>query len=94
MADTQVKGGVTPTPNGEYVVVSNGGASNYYATPGNPHPLGTITAGAPGYDDGIFGGTTSQGTNPYKNGTIPDFLTTGTTSTAGVTFRNPIPKGN
>lgn len=93
----QIFGGVTPTPGGEYVVVDNAPASNYAYTGGTK---GTITAGASGYDNSVgcslsgTAGTLSQATNPFKNGTIPDFLVSGTTSTAGVTFKNPVGKGN
>lgn len=88
MANTQMASGL---PNGDYCVISNGTAQNYF---GNGGTRGSLVAGAPGYDNSDGSqpgcpGTTAQGTNPYPNGTIPGYLTSGTTSTAGVLFKNP-----
>lgn len=83
---TQMTSGL---PLGEYSVIDNAPAANYA---GSGNVKGTITAGAPGYDNSIgctlpgTAGTLSQATNPYQNGTIPDFLNNGKsfTSTAVV----------
>jgi hypothetical protein len=63
-------------PLGEYVVIDDGPAGNYA---GNGTTLGSVTAGAPGYDTtggGALTGTQTQDTNPYANGTV--FLDYGT----------------
>lgn len=80
-----------PPTSGLYVVISNNEAQNFY---GNGGTRGSLVAGALGYDNSDGSqpscpGTTSQGTNPYQNGTIPDYLVSGMTATAGVRFKNP-----
>lgn len=69
----QVKQITTTLPSGEFVVIDNAPAGNFA---GNGSTLGSLTAGAPGYDitNGALlpgtGGTQSQATNPYPNGTV------------------------
>lgn len=96
-------GAAIPTPGGEYIVISNQEAQNYS---GNGGTRGTLTAGASGYTNSegssLSGtaGSTAQGTNPYKNGTVPDYNSGLTTivqdSTKGifVRFTNPVGRGN
>lgn len=82
----------TTLPSGEYVVIDNAAAGNFT---GNGGTRGTSTAGAPGYDTTWgatlpgTGGTLSQATNPYTNGTIPGFVASATLTTAAVVFKNP-----
>jgi hypothetical protein len=97
---TQIK--FTNSPSGDFVVIDNGvaGASTSGSFPGSLTPPNQVSnwvgiqgdGSAQGFDTTT--GATSQGSNPFKSGTIPDFLVGATvvlnspTSTR-ILFRNP-----
>jgi len=98
---TQVK--FTNSPSGDYIVIDNGtpGASTSGSFPGSLTPpnqtsnwLGIQADGSCQNCDSTTGAT-AQGTNPQKNGSIPDFIATGATTvlnsplTTRLLFKNP-----
>lgn len=89
------------SPSNEYVVIDNGapGASTSGPFPGaQTTPSNWIGAqydkSCQGFDTST-GGTTTQGTNPSTNGTIPDYIATGATTVLNsplstrLLFKNP-----
>ena len=61
----------TNAPSGEYVVIDRGAA---------PAANSVSYDGAQISHDTIGTGATSQGSNPFKNGSIPDYIATGATT--------------
>lgn len=82
---TQVKS--TNAPSGEYVVIDNGAAPAANTV--------SFDGAAISYDTVSTGGATAQGSNTFKNGTIPDFLAAGATiilnspQSTRLLFKNP-----
>jgi hypothetical protein len=97
---TQIK--FTNSPCGDYVVIDNGpaAASTSGSFPGGASPnqssnwIGVQADGSCQNFDSTTGATT-QGTNPQKNGSIPDYIANGATTvlnsplTTRLVFRNP-----
>ena len=81
---TQLKS--TNAPSGECVVIDNGAA---------PAANTTSFDGAQISYDTISAGATSQGSNTFKNGTVPDYIATGATTVLNsnlstrLLFKNP-----
>jgi len=98
---TQVK--FTNSPSGDYVVIDNGAAaaSTSGSFPGSLTPPNQVSNWVEITADGSCQsfdsttGATLQGTNPQKNGSIPDYIATGATTvlnsplTTRLLFRNP-----
>jgi hypothetical protein len=92
----------TNSPSGDYVVIDNGtpGASTSGSFPGGASPnqssnwVGIQADGSCQNFDSTTGAT-AQGTNPQKNGSIPDYIASGATTVLNsnlstrILFRNP-----
>ena len=90
----------TNAPSSEYCVIDNGapGASTTGAFPGaQATPSNWVgfqfDKSCQGFD--VTTGATSQGLNPFKNGSVPDYIAIGATTvlnsplTTRLLFRNP-----
>ena len=75
------------SPSGEYCVIDNGAAPAANAVSFDQAPIS--------YDTLSTGGATQQGNNPFKNGTVPDFIASGATTVLNspastrLLFKNP-----